>query len=388
MSTPAPVRTLVVPRAGELAIAESPEPPLAEGRFRAETLFTGLSAGTELTWYRGTSPYFSAGWDADLGLFSRDRPAQRFPVERLGYMEVARVTDTRTSAVAEGALVAMAYGHSTVVHGDPLTQHVVPLPTALDPVLGIYVAHLGPICANGLLHAAADAGGTDLGDGVRGRLVLVTGGGTIGLLVGLMARVHGAAEVVVADPTPSRRAAAEALGLQAVDTTPELARELKTRWRHGPADRGADVAFQCRGAASALATALRCLRPQGTVVDLAFYTGGAGEVALGEEFHHNGLAIRCAQIGRVPRGLATQWDRRRLSHETLALLSGAGDEVRTHLLTDVIPFDEAPALFAELSARTRHVISAAFQVRGAPQRPGGSGAQEASSRPSVRSGER
>ena len=24
---------------------------------------------------------------------------------------------------------------------------------------------------------------------------------------------------------------------------------------------------------------------------------------LGEEFHHNGLSIRCAQIGRVPRGL-------------------------------------------------------------------------------------
>jgi threonine dehydrogenase-like Zn-dependent dehydrogenase len=361
-SAPGMVRTLVVPRAGELLIAESPEPPLAEGRFRAETLFTGLSAGTELTWYRGTNPYLSAGWDAELGLFSADRPAQQFPVGRLGYMEVARVTDSRTPAVAEGAVVAMAYGHSTVVHGDPLTEHVVPLPAALDPVLGIYVAHLGPICANGLLHAAADAGGAELGDGVRGRLVLVTGGGAIGLLVGLLARVHGAAEVVVADPTPSRRAAAEGLGLQAVDSTPELARELKARWRHGPADRGADVVFQCRGQASALATALRCLRPQGTVVDLAFYTGGAGEVALGEEFHHNGLSVRCAQIGRVPRGLAHLWDRRRLSHETLVLLARTGDAVRTHVLTDVVPFDEAPTVFAELSARRRHLISAAFRV--------------------------
>ena len=356
------IRTLVVPRAGELAIVETPEPPLADGRFRAETLFTGLSAGTELTWYRGTSPYFTAGWDADLGLFDRDRPAQQFPVERLGYMEVARVTDSRTTAVAPGAVVAMAYGHSTVVHGDPLTQNVVRLPDDLDPVLGIYVAHLGPICVNGLLHAAADVGGTELSDGVRGRLVLVTGGGAIGLLVGLLARVHGAAEVVVADPTPLRRAAAEALGLEAVDDTPELARELKTRWRHGPADRGADVVFQCRGQAASLATALRCLRPQGTVVDLAFYTGGADDVALGEEFHHNGLSLRCAQIGRVPRGLAHLWDRRRLSHETLALLAGHGEAVRGQLLTDVLPFDEAPPLFADLSARRRHVLTAAFQV--------------------------
>jgi threonine dehydrogenase-like Zn-dependent dehydrogenase len=362
VSTAAPVRTLVVPRPGVLEIAEDPEPPLADGRFRAQTMFTGLSAGTELTWYRGTSPYFGAAWDAELGLFDHDRPAQRFPVRRLGYMEVARVTDSRTAAVPEGAVVAMAYGHATAVHGDPLTQHVVPVPTGLDPVLGIYVAHLGPICANGLLHAAADVGGRDLAAGVRGRLVLVTGGGAIGLLVGLLARVHGAAEVVVLDPTPQRRAAAVGLGLQAGEDTPDAARDLKLRWRHGPGDHGADVVFQCRGRAEALATALRCLRPQGTVVDLAFYTGGADAVALGEEFHHNGLSIRCAQIGRVPRGLAPSWDRRRLSHETLELLRDHGQEIREHVLTDIVDFDRAPALFAELSGRRRSVISAALAV--------------------------
>jgi threonine dehydrogenase-like Zn-dependent dehydrogenase len=357
----APVRTLVVPRPGVLEIAETPEPPLADGRFRAETLFTGLSAGTELTWYRGTSPYLSRGWDAELGLFGPGE-AQAFPVRRLGYMEVARVTDSRTPAVAEGAVVAMAYGHSTVVHGDPVTQHVVVLPPDLDPLLGVFVAHLGPICANGLLHAAADVGGADLAAGVRGRLVVVTGGGAIGLLVGLLARVHGAAEVVVVDPTPDRRATAAALGLTGVTDVPDAARELKQQWRHGPGDHGADVVFQCRGRAAALATALRCLRPQGTVVDLAFYTGGAEPVALGEEFHHNGLAVRAAQIGRVPRGLAAWWDRRRLSVETLALLRDHGAAVREHVLTDVVPFDHAPELFADLSARRRHVVSAAFAI--------------------------
>jgi threonine dehydrogenase-like Zn-dependent dehydrogenase len=238
----------------------------------------------------------------------------------------------------------------------------VPLPPGLDPVLGIYAAHLGPICLNGLLHASADVGGAELGDGVRGRLVVVTGGGLIGLLVGLASRMHGAAEVVVVDPTPARRTAARALGLEAVDDTDDLARTLKLRWRHGPADHGADVAFQCRGQDSALATALRTLRPQGTVVDLAFYTGGADAVALGEEFHHNGLSVRCAQIGRVPRGLAHRWDRRRLSAETLTLLTEHGEAAKKALLTDVVPFDDAPQLFADVSARRRHVVSAAFAV--------------------------
>jgi threonine dehydrogenase-like Zn-dependent dehydrogenase len=345
-----------------MEIRETEEPELPDGRFRAETLFTGLSAGTELTWYRGTSPYFSAGWDAELGLFDRSRPSQTFPVTRLGYMEVAQVTDTRTAAVPEGGAVAMAYGHTTVHHGDPVTEHVVPLPPELDPALGVYVAHLGPICLNGLLHASADVGGTELGDGVRGRLVVVTGGGLIGLFVGLAARVHGAADVVVVDPTVERRSAAEALGLRAVDDTDDAAHALKLGWRHGPGDHGADVAFQCRGQDRALVTALRSLRPQGTVVDLAFYTGGADAVALGEEFHHNGLSIRCAQIGRVPRGLAHRWDRRRLSVETLALLSEHGRDIREVVLTDVVPFDHAPTLFAELSSRRRHVLSSAFAV--------------------------
>ena len=68
----------------------------------------------------------------------------------------------------------MTYGHRTGYTGDPVADRVVPLPDDLDPLLGIYVAHMGPICANGLLHAAADLYGTDvrsLGDGpaqVRG----------------------------------------------------------------------------------------------------------------------------------------------------------------------------------------------------------------------------
>lgn len=357
------ISTLVVDAPGCARFDEAPEPALADGHFRAETLYTGLSAGTELTWFRGTNPNLFSTWDAELGLFDRTTPSAGYPVRRLGYMEVARVTDSRTPAVPTGGLVAMAYGHKTVHHGDPITEHVVALPTDIDPVLGVYVAHLGPICANGILHAASDATvAADLGAGVGGRLVLITGGGLIGLLTGLLALQHGAAEVVVADPTPQRRAAAEGLGLTAVDETDNLPATLKQRWRHGPGDRGADVVFQCRGRASSLSLALRALRPQGIVVDLAFYTEGAEAVRLGEEFHHNGLSLRCAQIGRVPRGQAGFWDRRRLSHETIALLTQQGPAIGKHVVSDVVPLETAPELLAELSERRRHVLSAVFET--------------------------
>jgi threonine dehydrogenase-like Zn-dependent dehydrogenase len=220
---------------------------------------------------------------------------------------------------------------------------------------------MGPICANGLLHAAADLRGADVGslaDGVRGRRVAVTGAGVVGLLTALFARAHGAASVVVLDPTPERREMATALGLETMDTAGDPAVPLKTAWRHTADDRGADVVFQCRGQASALQLALRLLRPQGTVIDLAFYQGGADEVRLGEEFHHNGLGVRCAQIGRVPRGLAPTWDRERLSAATIDLLESDGPAIRKHLISAVVPFDEAPTLLTDMATRRRQELQA------------------------------
>ncbi|GAA2910707.1 hypothetical protein GCM10010517_77190 [Streptosporangium fragile] len=363
------VRVLQVAGVGEVVIAEEPEPPVEDGGFRVETLYSGLSAGTELSYVKGTNPYLSAGWDPVLGLFRADRPAAAYPVRRLGYMEVARVTESRTPALSPGQVVAMAYGHRTGYTASPADDRFVPLPAGLDPLLGIYAAHMGPICANGLLHAAADTCGADvraLGDGVRGRRVAVTGAGVVGLLTALFARHHGAAAVVVVDRTRDRLDRAERLGLATIPMDgQDPALTVKARWRHSRNDRGADVVFQCRGRPESLHGALRMLRPQGTVVDLAFYQEGAARLRLGEEFHHNALSIRCSQIGRVPRGLDHTWSRERLSAETLDLLRAQGDGIRRHLITDVVPFDDAPGFVCALAAGRRHTVQAVFDMTAA-----------------------
>jgi threonine dehydrogenase-like Zn-dependent dehydrogenase len=129
------------------------------------------------------------------------------------------------------------------------------------------------------------------------------------------------------------------------------------------------VVFQCRAQPAALHLALRVARPQGTVIDLAFYQAGAAELRLGAEFHHNGLAVRCAQIGRVPRGLAHTWDRERLSAETIDLLRTDGTAIRKHLITAVVPFENAPQLFADLAARRRHEVQAVLAFDSSTTRP-------------------
>ena len=94
----------------------------------------------------------------------------------------------------------------------------------------------------------------------------------------------GAGVVRVEDDVLVVASPAEALGLTPVldDGDESVWQWCLERWQAGPADVGADVVFQCRGQAAVLATALRSVRAHGTVVDLAFYQGGAPELRLGE----------------------------------------------------------------------------------------------------------
>jgi hypothetical protein len=98
------------------------------------------------------------------------------------------------------------------------------------------------------------------------------------------------------------------------------------------------------------------------VIDLAFYQGGADELRLGEEFHHNGLTVRCAQIGRVPRGTGPAWGRRRLAAETVGLLREQGPALREHLITDVVRFEDAPGFVGELVTRRRDFLQIVFEA--------------------------
>jgi threonine dehydrogenase-like Zn-dependent dehydrogenase len=360
------IRSLGIEQPGKAYFFEYDEGPPGDSQVRLNTLYSGFSAGTELTFLKDTNPYLRSRWDGEHGVFRAGEPGQSFPVPFLGYMEVAEVAESRAAGFRSGDVVAMSFAHKTGHTADPRHEMLMPLPAEMDPVLGIYVAQMGPIAANGILHADAEVFGssaTTLGCGVAGRPVLVIGGGVVGLFTALFAKHAGAEDVVIADPSAFRRGVAEKLGLTAM-TEEEAWQHAKSLWNHGAGDRGADFVFQTRAHADSLHAALRALRPQGTVIDLAFYQTGADAVRLGEEFHHNGLAIRCAQIGRMPRGLAQIWDRRRLARETIGLLGQYGAAIRQHMITHVVGMDDAPAFLEDLVRNRPEFLQIVFQVKG------------------------
>jgi threonine dehydrogenase-like Zn-dependent dehydrogenase len=363
MSEPRPIRSLGAEGPGNAYFFGYDEEPLPPDRVRLDLLYTGFSAGTELTFFKNTNPYLHSRWDAGRGVFVSGEASAHFPVPFLGYMECARVSEASVPDYAPGDVVGAVFGHKTGHTADPFHELLVKLPPEIDPILGIYVGQMGPIAANGILHADAELLGPNvvaLGDGLRGRPALVIGAGVVGMLTALFAQHCGASEVVVADPSPFRRLRAECLGITAM-TQDEAWAHAKARWHHGGDDRGADIVFQTRADAASLHAALRALRPQGTVIDLAFYQGGAERLRLGEEFHHNGLNLRCAQINRVPRGLAHQWDRRRLANETLSLLAARGAEIQAQLITHVVPLDEAAGFITRLVAERPEFLQIVFK---------------------------
>jgi predicted dehydrogenase/glycosyltransferase involved in cell wall biosynthesis/threonine dehydrogenase-like Zn-dependent dehydrogenase len=358
------VRSLGIEAPGRAYIFEYEEGPPADGHVRLDTLYSGFSAGTELTFMKHTNPYFHSRFDGQRGVFIDHQPDLHYPVPFLGYMEVARVTESRAPDFHAGDMVATTFAHKTGHTANPAHDLLIRLPKDFDPALGVFVAQMGPIAANGILHADADAFGSavpHLGAGIAGRNVVVLGGGTVGLMTALFALRAGAAEIVLADPSEFRRAKARAMGLTAMSEN-EAWQHAKARWHNGGTDRGADVVFQTRAHSVSLHVALKALRPQGTVIDLAFYQGGADGLRLGEEFHHNGLNIRCAQINRVPRGLAPFWDRRRLAEETVRLLASHGALVREHMITHIVPFEEGPGFLADLVERRPDFLQILFKV--------------------------
>jgi predicted dehydrogenase/glycosyltransferase involved in cell wall biosynthesis/threonine dehydrogenase-like Zn-dependent dehydrogenase len=358
------VRSLGVTGPGEAYLSEYEEGSPPDGHVRLDTLYTGLSAGTELTFLKNTNPYFRSRFDGARGVFIQNEPDLHYPVPFLGYMEVAKVSESKAHGFNEGQIIAGTYGHKTGHTADPYHETLIPIPIAIDPILGVLVAQMGPIAANGILHADAETYGSGvpfLGAGVAGRPVIVFGAGSVGMMTALFAKRAGASEVIITDPSKYRREKAEALGIAAM-TEEQAWQHAKARWHDGAFGRGADIVFQTRADPATLHNAMKALRPQGTVIDLAFYQQDAVALRLGEEFHHNGLGVKCAQINRVPRALTSSWNRRRLAAETVDLLRQYGGLILEHMITEIVPMSEGPEFLRSLIENRPDFIQIVFKA--------------------------
>jgi 2-desacetyl-2-hydroxyethyl bacteriochlorophyllide A dehydrogenase len=352
----ATVVSFAAPRRVELE--QEPDAPLGPGQVRVRTLYSGISAGTELTAYRGTNPYLNKQWDPDVRLFrSSAESSQPYPLRGWGYEEVGEVVEAAddVSAPRVGQLVHGAWGHrsSSVMSAGQAAERV--LADGLPPLLGIF-SHIGSIALNGLHDAAPRLGET----------VAVFGLGVLGQIVAQLAKAAGA-RVIGVDLHPRRLVLATRLGAVdvAISANPDSGNgEPSEGIKELTGGRGADVAIEVSGSTAALNEAIRATAYSSRTVAMGFYQGEARSLFLGEEFHHNRIDLVYSQISGVAPELSRRWDRLRLAQTVMRLQADGRIELEP-LVSHLFPVGEAAEAFRVLDEEPHRAMQVVLDFTGA-----------------------
>jgi threonine dehydrogenase-like Zn-dependent dehydrogenase len=157
-----------------------------------------------------------------------------------------------------------------------------------------------------------------------GEAVIVFGAGPIGLNTILAARACGAGRIVVVEPSPSRRAAALAVGADAACAPDD---DLHEEFACG---------FECSGAPPALGACVAAVREAGRIV----------QVALGRV--PSPLPTRLFVVRNLRLLSSTAFGPREFRHAFELVASGAVDVAP--LITERILLEQAPQAFERLRA--------------------------------------
>ena len=349
-------RTLVLDGPRRLRLAEQPSRPLRAGEARLRSRMSGVSHGTELSLYRGTSAFVDKVFDRGLRAFVTPHAGtvSAYPVT-LGYEMVSEVVETGpdVTAVRVGDLVHTGTPHQEETVLDvaasleatyPLA--VLPAATGLERALFVSLAAVA-------LQAVHDAQ-IKLGDAVS-----VHGLGAIGLLAVQMCRLDGIQTVFGVDPDPHRRGLAASFGATHV-LDPGSGESVGLQVRDRNDGHGVDVAIESSGSDRGLQGALSAAGLGATVVAAGFYQGGAANLRLGEEFHHNRLSL-IASIGGwgAPDRHAPLWNRRRVIDTAVRLLY-TGQVSVEGMLDRRYAFADAPAAYQWLDEHPRGAVKVAL----------------------------
>ena len=360
-------RSLVLEGPRTLRLLAGDPPPLGPREVRVRAALSGISHGTELNLYRGSSAFADRVFDRELrSLVRPDPPRSTYPAalgyELVGFVEEAG-TDVDELSVGDLVHAGVPHGDEAVLDVDAAAQVTYPLvrlPAGVPLERWLFLS-LGMVA----LVAIHDAR-VKVGDHVA-----VFGLGAIGLLLVQLARMAGAARVTGVDLVASRRELATGLGADSVldprEVTDGVGSAIKRAGR-----RGVDAAIESSGSTAALHDAIAAAGLGGTVVTVGFYQGGAPELRLGEEWHHNRLDM-VSSMGAwgAPHRAHPAWDRLRVALTVVDLLASGRLAVDT-LPIRRFPFDEAVEAYGWLDAHPDEAIKVALTYDGTnPSRRGG-----------------
>jgi threonine dehydrogenase-like Zn-dependent dehydrogenase len=339
---------------------EDHERPLEPGEVRLRSVLSGISHGTEMNLYRGTSPFSDHVFDPELRVFVPGNGLQASYPQALGYEMVAEVVEAGPGVdhVRVGDLVHTGTPHQdwTIVRLKDIADFGYPLallPPGADPRPGIFVS-IGSVA----LQAIHDAR-IKVGDAVA-----VSGLGAIGLLVVQLALRNGARQVIGLDPVPARRELADSLGAT-LTLNPSDGPAIGARVKAANTGRGVDTAIETSGVAAGLHGAIASVTVGGRVVSVGYYQGDAVGLRLGEEWHHNRpTMVSSMGVWGCPHRDYPAWDRQRLTDTVVSLLYDHRALDTAPLISDIVPFHAAADAYGAIDDKGANLLKVALAYPG------------------------
>lgn len=318
----------------QLSIEEVPSLPMKENEVRIQTLYSGISHGTEMSVYRGVAPFFRRKYDPETRLFVDANVTEKweYPIKScdggvwyMGYANVGKIIEvgSKVKEFEIGDIVCSAAPHqSEVIKAE---ADVIKLPEGIKPEYGVFFTNL-MTTYNGILDSHIKLGDT----------VVVSGLGVLGQLAAQMVKMNGAFKVYGIDMLETRLNAAIENGCDKV-FNPQKSADIAKEIRRLTNNKGADVVIEVTGNSKALNEAIRIAAPETSVIALSWYQGMLKDVDLSEEFHHNRIGIKQSQTNSMDPAFSHLWNYNRRVESCKRILGGLKLD---NLITHRIPYDE------------------------------------------------
>jgi threonine dehydrogenase-like Zn-dependent dehydrogenase len=325
-------RQLVATEPRVAKLIEYQDRKINENEVLVKVEFAAPKHGTELTDFRGASPFIKEKYDNEWQLFvSREEGEDsgvKFGEWNLGNQWVGIIIE-KGEAVTDFEI-----GDRVCSYGGIRETHIV---NAINNFrlrkLPANISWKNAVCYDPAQFALSGVRDANVRPGDR---VAIFGLGAIGQLAAQLCKRMGASLVVVIDPIETRRAVALSNGADiALDpTNTDIGFELKKL----TAKLGVDAVIETSGQPTALQSALRGLAYGGTISYVAFAKEFTYGLNFGKEAHFNNAKIVFSRACSEPNPDYPRWNRKRIEETCWEMLTN-GHLNCEELVYPVVDFD-------------------------------------------------
>jgi 2-desacetyl-2-hydroxyethyl bacteriochlorophyllide A dehydrogenase len=328
-------RSLYFTAPKQIEIREMELPSLREDEVLVETIYSAISAGTEMLVYRGQFPHLADSHDtvsSDLN----------YPLA-YGYACAGSVIEI-------GEMVDREWLNKLVFAFQPHSSHFIAKPESLLSI----PESLSPETACFLPNMETAVNLVQDGAPILGERVLVLGQGIIGLLTASLLSEFPLESLITVDRFELRRKALKIAGQKS------KVKSLAPDELRASTFDAFDLTFELSGSPSALNDAIELTAFSGRIVLGSWYGQKRAEINLGGTFHHSRIKLISSQVSTISPELSGRWNKSRRFDVTWKALERIKPE---KWITHRFPIEEAEKVYRLLDENPQEAIQIIFDFR-------------------------